>query len=509
MICHTYEYGSRTVHNRSSFGLDEHRGLKNHNQTAAMASQTSKAQPATLPSQRRLSSPSVCPSSLQRRITPIRHAASDDSQTITVNKTTQIESSYPSSDLRQNQTSLFPSSPEPRKCWICLADETEDTPVSSAWRSPCPCAFKAHEACLLDWVADLEGSNSKRRDGQKSTIRCPHCTHEIIIARPPRAWVISSVKAAEAAAERFVYPMILVSLAGGLLSGCWLHGYSTLYILFGGEEAERIIVGFLPETGISGNIILPAIPIFLVLSRTRLADKILPFLPFLLLGLITPNSYDSIDTFWPPSVGMTLITLPYLQALYKQFHSRVIAPREAAWLKEIQPRGGEQGEESTSNANVVADESNPRNGIFDVEMAPIDSLANEEVLPRPETSTSGAENRERDQSQPAAPPLAAGGQRVSEIRVNVLEIVYKVVGSLVFPTISASVGALLLLCLPPSWCKPPLLGRPTGLLQTRFGRSLVGGMLFVGIKDAMIFYSRYKLAREHRDRRVLDWNGTG
>lgn len=474
-----------------------------------MPSQPSKAQPATLPSQRRLSSASVCPSSLQRRITPIQHAASDDSQTIIVNKTTQIESFSPSSDLHQNQPFLFPSSPEPRKCWICLADETEDTPVSSAWRSPCPCAFKAHEACLLDWVADLEGSNPKRRDGQKSTIRCPHCTHELIIARPPRAWVISCVKAAEAAAERFVYPMILVSLTGGLLSGCWLHGYSTLYFLFGREEAERIIIGFLPETGISGNIILPAIPIILVLSRTRLADTILPFLPFLLLGLNTPNSYDPIDTFWPPSVGMTLVTLPYLQALYMQFHSRVLAPRESAWLKEIQPRGGEQGEEITSNANVVADEINARNGILDLEMASVDSLADGEVLPRPENSTSGAENRERDQPQPAAPPLAAGGQRPSELRVNVLEIVYKVVGSLVFPAISASVGVLLSLCLPLSWCKSPSLGRPTGLLQTRFGRSLVGGMLFVGIKDAMIFYSRYKLAREHRERRVIDWNGTG
>ena len=486
--------------------------MKKHNQTAAMPSQTSKALPATLPSQRRLSSPSICPSSLQRRVTPIQHAASDDSQTSIVNKTTQIESFSPSSDLHPNQPFLFPSSPEPRQCWICLADETEDTPVSSAWRSPCPCAFKAHEACLLDWVADLEGSNRKRGDGQKSTIRCPHCTHEIVIARPPRAWVVSSVKAAEAAAERFVYPMILVGFAGGLLSGCWLHGYSTLYFLFGGEEAERIIVGFLPETGISGNIILPAIPIILVLSRTTLADNILPFLPFLpflLFCLNIPNSNDPIDTFWPPSVGMMLVTLPYLQGLYNQFHSRFLAPRESAWLKEIQPRGGEQGEEITSTANVVADEINPRNGIPDLEIAPVDSLANGEVLPRPENSTAGAENRERDQPQPAAQPLAAGGQRPAEIRVNVLEIVYKVVSSLVFPAISASVGALLSLCLPPSWCKPPLLGRPTGLLQTRFGRSLVGGMLFVGIKDAMIFYSRYKLAREHRERRVLDWNGTG
>lgn len=477
-----------------------------------MPSQPSRPQPATLLSQRRPPSPAVCPSSLQPRITPSQYSASDDSQTIVNNKTTHFESFSPSSDPDQTQPVFSPSSFEPRTCWICLADETEDTPVSSAWRSPCPCAFRGHEACLLDWVADLEASNLKRRDGQKSKIQCPHCTHEITIARPPRAWVISSVNAAEAAAERLVYPMILVSLAGGLISGCWLHGYSTLYFLFGWEEAERIITGFLPKVGISGNIILPTIPIILVLSRTRLADNILPFLPFLFLGLNSPNSYVPIDTFWPPSVGMTLVALPYLQAFYKQLHSRVLAPREHAWLKEIEPRGGEQGEEITNNANVAADEINGRDGVLDLEMAPVDILADEEGLHRPGNPASRVQNRpapEPERPQLAAPPLAGGEQRPSELRVNALGIIYKLIGSLVFPTISASVGALISICLPPSWSKPPSMGRPTGLLQTRFGRSLVGGMLFVGIKDAMVFYSRYRLAREHRERRVVDWNARG
>lgn len=303
--------------------------------------------------------------------------------------------------------------------------------------------------------------------------------------------------------------MILVGFAAGMLSGCWLHGYSTLYFLFGWEEAERIMAGFHPNVGISGHIIVPTIPVILVLSRTRLADNILPFLPFLLFGLNTPNRYVPIDTFWPPSVAMTLVALPYLQALYKKFHSRILAPREHAWLKEIQPRGGEQGEEITNHTEIAADEINSRDGVLDLEMAPADILADEEVLRRPGNSVSRARNgptREPDQPQLAAPPLAAGEQIPSELRVNALGIIYQVFGSLVFPIISASFGTLLSLCLPLSWSKPPSPGRPTGLLQTRFGRVLVGGMLFVGIKDLMVFYSRYRLAREHRERRVVDWN---
>lgn len=47
-------------------------------------------------------------------------------------------------------------------------------------------------------------------------------------------------------------------------------------------------------------------------------------------------------------------------------------------------------------------------------------------------------------------------------------------------------------------------GRPTGFLQTRWGRSLVGGCLFVGMKDAVMLYVRWKMAQNHRRRKVLD-----
>jgi len=47
---------------------------------------------------------------------------------------------------------------------------------------------------------------------------------------------------------------------------------------------------------------------------------------------------------------------------------------------------------------------------------------------------------------------------------------------------------------------------PTGLLQTRWGRSVVGGCLFVVIKDMVRVYCRWRMAVSFRERKVLDYD---
>jgi hypothetical protein len=99
-----------------------------------------------------------------------------------------------------------------------------------------------------------------------------------------------------------------------------------------------------------------------------------------------------------------------------------------------------------------------------------------------------------------------------------------ILGALIFPSIAASMGELLRITLPVSWVTPPRgvtttswlggwlgagamqsgKGRSTGFLQTRWGRSLVGGCLFVGMKDMVMLYVRWKMAQNHRKRKVLD-----
>lgn len=137
-----------------------------------------------------------------------------------------------------------------------------------------------------------------------------------------------------------------------------------------------------------------------------------------------------------------------------------------------------------------------------------------------------------DQEAAPAPDIPAQPrrQRVRRergIAFSTASLADTILGALIFPSIAAAMGELLRISLPNSWVVPPTgarttswlggwlgagalqggKGRPTGFLQTRWGRSLVGGCLFVGIKDAVMLYVRWKMAQNHRRRKVLDYDG--
>jgi hypothetical protein len=100
------------------------------------------------------------------------------------------------------------------------------------------------------------------------------------------------------------------------------------------------------------------------------------------------------------------------------------------------------------------------------------------------------------------------GRRQNEIIRDNGNLADTVLGALVFPAISASMGGLLKYVLPKSWTTPSSVlerSRP-GLLQTRWGRSVVGGCMFVLLKDALVLYCRWKLAQTHRRRKVLNYD---
>jgi hypothetical protein len=94
-----------------------------------------------------------------------------------------------------------------------------------------------------------------------------------------------------------------------------------------------------------------------------------------------------------------------------------------------------------------------------------------------------------------------------EINFSSLRLADTILGALLFPTISAAMGQLLRLGLPKRLTVAPHGTTKPGLLQSRWGRSVVGGCLFVVIKDVLVLYCRWKLAENHRQRKVLNWEG--
>jgi hypothetical protein len=93
------------------------------------------------------------------------------------------------------------------------------------------------------------------------------------------------------------------------------------------------------------------------------------------------------------------------------------------------------------------------------------------------------------------------------------------IGALFFPAVSSLMGDLLKVALPNSWARKPATSAfpfwaqknnhfnvgIRGLLQEKWGRSIVGGCLFIVLKDALILYCKWRKAQIQKKRRVLDY----
>lgn len=89
-----------------------------------------------------------------------------------------------------------------------------------------------------------------------------------------------------------------------------------------------------------------------------------------------------------------------------------------------------------------------------------------------------------------------------------------VVSAIFMPAVASTIGDLLKLVLPRKFTTKPLLharwpfggveGSATGLLQEKWGRSIVGGCLFVVLKDVAVLYCKWRKARDFGKRRVLN-----
>lgn len=490
-----------------------------------------------------------------------------------------------------------PSADDPdsdvKKCWICFSDSTEDTPETSPWRDPCPCALVAHEECLLDWIADSENTkNSRNRSFAPPQITCPQCKSEIKLARP-RNYIVDVTKGLERLGSRVVWPGAISLLGGLIIQGNFALGVHTIYRIFGAQDGYRILRPLLrdmvtppldfdlPPRVIASSILykfvqharhwrlyvgVPLITPLLVLSRTSLADSVLPALPVLFLATQVHSSGETLDfTAWPPSASMAFAVLPYLRSAYNAYFERVWAKKEQQWMREIQPRAGAQegeGDQPEGDGGEAAEAADGDN-MFEVRIdggiwedweggngnnnAPDQANAEAQQPAAPNDDGNVAQEGEDAAAAPPpniadnrpAQPAAAQAQAQPQAQQNERRLSFSttavaetVIGALAFPTLAELSGEVLRLALPSSWTMQEavtpvasvaaggLLGalglRTTtgttvlrsgrGLLQEKWGRSLVGGCLFVVLKDAVMLYVRWRSAKMHRERRVLDFD---
>lgn len=407
----------------------------------------------------------------------------------------------------------------------------------------------------------MESPTSRRQKGPSDKIQCPQCKAQIVLARPKR-YVVDAVRQVELWTGKLVLPGVLTIGATSFWYLCWVHGVSSIYLVFGPHDTDEILAPLLrlPHENDSSlqvawnhirarwrlDIGLSLIPTMLIASRARIADGVLPILPMLFF-VTKPDSDPLLDLgTWPPSAGLSFALLPYLRSLYNTYYDRVWAEHEKRWLREIQPRAGtadaeaaqDAGRANLDNQNVL--EINVDLGMMEEEWEddeaqpppiPLAHPLNAPPLPdelggAPEIAAIPALAPVPGQQQGGIAHDAPGrgnvpaqaAARQNDLRngnfnlaVSTYSLASSVLGALAFPAVSTATGEVLRLALPKALTGRVVGagGKPTGLLQTRWGRSIIGGCLFVVLKDAVMLYVRWRMAKDHRMRRVCDYEGLG
>jgi hypothetical protein len=193
------------------------------------------------------------------------------------------------------------------------------------------------------------------------------------------------------------------------------------------------------------------------------------------------------------------------------------------------PREGETAEQIA--AAQAADEE--EHAIFELEIVrevEDEGPAPPNAQPDPQNQGEGPQAGQAGENpQPAAGPADAAGNNNANANGNAnpqpnnwpngLEFQQNVsatlsadtiMGALFFPAVAAAMGELLHVSLPAKWVGRGLgvrIGGRGGLLMEKWGRSLVGGCLFVVLKDVVTLYCKWKKARDFGKRRVFNWRG--
>lgn len=119
------------------------------------------------------------------------------------------------------------------------------------------------------------------------------------------------------------------------------------------------------------------------------------------------------------------------------------------------------------------------------------------IEPRAEAQPVQNANNDNNQQAPEEPIREARGTSTT-----LTDLVNGVVSALTFPLVCWASGEVLRHTLPTSWVTRPNSRVVTGLLQEQWGRSLVGGAMFIVARDMVNLYSKHRQVEVRKHRRV-------
>lgn len=460
----------------------------------------------------------------------------NDSDPVLINHSTADIANSGEGDYDQEDESGFSQRPPTlsrastsalEKCWICLSTKDEDPPSPpnppTAWRHPCSCTLQAHESCLLDWIADQESprSRSGRSGSSPDKIFCPQCRSEIKVERPVDH-LVQLCRRIDRSYSRLVLPGLATSLTGTILAGFWFHGRAAVWFVFGSEHARQIYEQYARQRW-QYQLTYCFIPLNLIFARTRYADFVLPSGTILLLSTQLENGFELDWTMWPPLPSTVFACLPALRQFYNWSYEQAFGNMNRKWIAAVQPRREEGYEGQEGNIADILNEHEAElaeagegdGGMvleLEVNLGAVEE--DEENIARDDIVVGGGQDGAPANGENQQNGNGAGGGRVhqllgdNELMDDTSSIGQLVLGSLLIPAVASVTGEALKAVLPYSWTSSVsnfYRGR-TGLLASQWGRSVVGGLAFIAVKDMLVLYCRWRLAEGHKKRRIMNFD---
>lgn len=184
--------------------------------------------------------------------------------------------------------------------------------------------------------------------------------------------------------------------------------------------------------------------------------------------------------------------MPTVQTSYKILHRNLVSRLEKKWEKMAKRSSAvleQWGEGGAGGGGGGAEDNN---------------AAPQEQQQQPNDAEDAGNAENADPAVAAAAAERARNQ-VEEWMIDVdgTTVMNFLAGSLLLPRVWGGMGDLLRLLLPRRLVtRPRGASAPTGLLQERWGRSLVAGCLYVVVRDAIALYVKYRRTVDRPRRRV-------
>ncbi|CAO3569319.1 unnamed protein product [Mortierella alpina] len=338
-----------------------------------------------------------------------------------------------------------PAYQEQNRCYICFGTE-EDS--EGRWVRPCQCTLVSHEDCLLDWI------DKNRLQFAKKQVRCSVCNTAYRLAEP-NSMLLNVYSTFDSLIHAGIPYLTVLGLTCSVLITSTTYGAYAVLTVCGTEEGEKLLGSPSPWswrvwTG------LPLIPVILIFSRTKLIDSFMPLVPLLIVG------NEQLRVSFPPSPALTLSVMPWIRMAYNSLWTGMVSRLEHRWRQQqIAGSGvarlGMSASIDTMDADAAAAAAATGGNPGDFE-----------IVPMPDDEMPFFDRKDLGRT---------------------------IVGALLMPAISSICGSF--------------LGH-FSFVRTRvpdtFHRNILGGCLFVVVKDLANLFGTYQEMKRRRVRRIREYS---